>query len=103
MQIDARMVSELETAAQEVLMDLNAWTSNPSTVMGFAYGRGHSVAEKMQENIDAHKGNTEQVDSGLFHSYDEYCEFVADLCNSIPAYWQRFMNCWDEQGPDRVY
>lgn len=102
MQIDAQMVSELETASQEVLMDLNSWISNPSTVMGFAYGRSHAVAEKMQENIDAHGGNTEQIDSELFSSYDEYCEFIADLCNSIPAYKERFLKCWDEQGPDRV-
>lgn len=99
MQIDARMVSELETAAQEVLMDLNAWASHPSTVMGFAYGRSHSVAEKMQENIDEYGGNTEQINSELFRSYGEYCEFIADLCNSIPAYYERFMNCWNEQGP----
>ncbi|APU01894.1 hypothetical protein [Aeromonas phage L9-6] len=102
MQVTSEMVEELELAAQEVLMDLNSWESNPSTVMGFAYGQGHPVAKAMQKNIDVHGRYTEQIDSSLFESPEAYHAFIAALCNSIPAYFKRFMKCWKEQGPRKA-
>lgn len=94
--VTAKHVADLELYAQEGLMDLNGWMSNPSTVMGFAYGRNHPVAKKMQENIDEYGRHAEQIDEGLFESHDEYCEFIADLCNTIQQYNYRFTLCWDE-------
>lgn len=99
----------------EAMCDSNNWTANPFTMIGFAWAhpKYHGMATRLQEEID--KKNAQNMhpmtyldgvmydyfyaegDDGTEEDYDLYCNFIADVVNSLPTYRVRWFTELQEQ------
>lgn len=105
-------VMALENYIGEAMCDSNNWRDNPFTMIGFAWAhpKYHGMASRLQEELDkknAQKMNPMVYLDGVMYeyfgdeqteeSYELYCQFIADVVNSLPTYRERWFTELKEQ------